>query len=72
MRDKADKYGKGYEEVYDVDVDISNGGYTSKVTLKTDQGDISIDGQTFKTVYNLRAPSYVAIRSRLFDFEKED
>jgi len=72
MREKADKYGKGYEEVYDVDVDISNGGYTSKVTLDTDQGSISIDGQTFKTVYNLRAPSYVAIRSRLFDFEKED
>lgn len=72
MRNKADKYGKGYKKVYNVNVDISNGGYTSKVTLSTDQGTISIDGQTFKTVYNLRAPSYVAIRSRLFDFEKED
>jgi len=72
MRDKADKYGKDYEEVYSINVDISNGGYTSEVTLKTNEGTVSIDGPTFKTVFNLRAPSYVAIRSRLFDFEKED
>ncbi|MFC1756179.1 SpoIID/LytB domain-containing protein [Patescibacteria group bacterium] len=72
MRDKADKYGKNYEEVYSIDVDVSNGGYTSQVTLQTNEGSVSIDGQTFKTVFNLRAPSYVAIRSRLFDFEKED
>jgi len=72
MRDKADNYGDGYEEVYSIDVDISNGGYTSQVTLQTNEGSVSIDGPTFKTVYNLRAPSYVAIRSRLFDFEKED
>ena len=72
MRDKANKYGKSYEEVYGIDVDISNGGYTSEVTLQTNEGSVSIDGPTFKTVFNLRAPSYVAIRSRLFDFEKED
>jgi hypothetical protein len=72
MRDKADKYGDPYKKVTDVDIDISNGGYTSKVELKTDRGTVSIDGQTFKTVYNLRAPSYIAIRSKLFDFEKED
>jgi len=72
MRDKADNYGKGYKKVTKVSVDISNGGYTSQVSLQTDQGSVSIDGATFKTVFNLRAPSYVAIRSRLFDFEKED
>ena len=72
MRDKASQYGKGYEEVYSIDVDISNGGYTSKVSFQTNNGSVSIDGATFKTVFNLRAPSYIAIRSRLFDFEKED
>lgn len=72
MRDKADKHGDAYHKVTGVDVDVSNGGYTSEVTLKTDQGTVKIDGQTFKTVFNLRAPSYVAIRSRLFDFEKKD
>ncbi|MFC1722025.1 SpoIID/LytB domain-containing protein [Patescibacteria group bacterium] len=71
MREKADKYGKAYKKVKSIDVDIS-GGKTSKVTLETDNGDISIDGQAFKDAFNLRAPSYIAIRSRIFDFEKEN
>ncbi len=71
MRDKANKYGKSYKKVKSISVDVSNGGYTSQVELETDNGTVKIDGQTFKTVFNLRAPSYVAIRSRLFDFEKE-
>lgn len=72
MREKAGKYGDSYNKVYSISVDISNGGYTSRVYATTNNGSFSMDGQTFKTVYNLRAPSYVAIRSRLFDFEKED
>jgi peptidoglycan hydrolase-like amidase len=72
MKEKADKYGTGYSRVTSVDVDISNGGYTSKVTLGTDKGTITIDGQTFKTVFNLRAPGYISIKSRLFDMEKRN
>jgi peptidoglycan hydrolase-like amidase len=72
MKEKADKYGTGYSKVTSVDVDISNGGYTSKVTLGTDKGTVSIDGQTFKTVFNLRAPGYISIKSRLFDLEKRN
>lgn len=72
MREKADKYGGGYKKVTSVKVDVGNNGQTNKVTLTTDKGTVSVDGQTFKTVYNLRAPSYIAIRSRLYDFDKED
>lgn len=72
MADAADKYGDAYSRVTSVDVDISNSGYTSKVTLSTDKGSVSLNGDTFKTVFNLRAPGYVAIRSRLFDIEKRD
>ena len=72
MKEKAGKYNEAYSKVTDIDVEISNGGYTSQVTLKTDRGSVSVDGDVFKTVYNLRAPSYVAIRSRLFDFEREN
>lgn len=72
MADKADKYGEEYDKVTDIDVDISNSGYTSKVILKTDRGTVEIPGDTFKTVFNLRAPSYIAIRSKLYDFEYED
>ncbi|OGC69001.1 hypothetical protein A2380_02605 [candidate division WWE3 bacterium RIFOXYB1_FULL_43_24] len=72
MASKADKYGKKYSKVTSVDVDISNGGYTSKVPLGTDNGTVTLNGDTFKTVFNLRAPGYVAIRSRLFDLEKRN
>ena len=71
MRETADKYGTAYKKVTSIDVNISNGGYTSSVTLQTDKGSVTIDGQAFKDAFNLRAPSYIAIRSKLFDFEKE-
>jgi len=72
MAEKADKYGSKYTSVSSVDVDISNSGYTSKVTFNTNNGSVSFDGPTLKTVFNLRAPGYVAIRSRLFDFDMEN
>ncbi len=73
MAKRADKYldGEPYKSVSGVDVEISNSGYTSKVTFKTNRGETSFDGPTFKTVFNLRAPGYVAIRSKLFDFKVE-
>jgi peptidoglycan hydrolase-like amidase len=69
MASKADKYGDKYSSVSSIDVTIGNNGQTTKVTLKTNQGTVSIDGDTFKTVFNLRAPGYVSIKSRLYDFE---
>ncbi len=72
MAEKAEKYGDKYTKVTSVDVEISNGGYTSKVILGTNKGTVTLSGETFKTVFNLRAPSYIAIRSRLFDLEKRD
>lgn len=72
MRETADKYGDGYSKVTSIKATVSDGGYTSVITLGTDKGSVSVDdGQTFKTVFNLRAPAYVAIRSRIFDFEHE-
>jgi SpoIID/LytB domain protein len=71
MKEKADKYGDAYSKVDSISVDISNGGSTSKVKFKTDKGTVEIEGDEFKTVFNLRAPGYVAIRSRLFDIEVE-
>ncbi len=72
MAEKADKYGSKYTSVSGVDVDISNSGYTSRVTFNTNKGSVSFDGPTLKTVFNLRAPGYVAIRSRLYDFDMEN
>ncbi|RJR26849.1 hypothetical protein C4561_03685 [candidate division WWE3 bacterium] len=72
MADKAAEFGEKYTSVSSVDVDISNGGYTSKVYFQTNRGSVAIDGDTFKTVYNLRAPAYISIKSRLFDLERRN
>jgi hypothetical protein len=72
MAEKADKYGEKYTSVSSVDTEISNGGYTAEVIFKTNRGTVRVDGSTFKTVFNLRAPGYVAIRSRLFDLERRN
>ncbi len=71
MAEKADKYGDKYESISSVSVNISNNGYTSRVNFSTNKGNISVDGQEFRTVFNLRAPGYVSFRSRLFDIEYE-
>ncbi len=71
MREKADKYGKSYSSVSSIEATSISNGQTTKVHIVTDNGSLDIDGQVFKTVYNLRAPSYLSIKSRLFDFEKK-
>ncbi|OGC61035.1 hypothetical protein A3K34_04455 [candidate division WWE3 bacterium RIFOXYC1_FULL_40_10] len=72
MADKAGDYGTKYTKVTSIDVEVSNGGYTSNVTLRTDNGTVSVNGETFKTVFNLRAPGYLSIKSKLFDMEKRE
>ncbi len=73
MADKADKYDeKRYSSVSSIKADINSGGYTSQVKIETNKGTVTIPGAEFKTVYNLRAPGYVSIKSRLFDLEKRN
>ena len=72
MAEKADKYGNKYTSVSSVDVTVSSGGYTSTVTFQTNKGSVSFDGPTLKTVFNLRAPGYLAIRSRIYNFKIEN
>ncbi len=72
MKEKAAKYGDSYNSVRSVDVNISNNGYTYEVIFGTNNGTVKIPGEEFKTVFNLRAPGYVSLRSRLFDIEMEE
>jgi hypothetical protein len=69
MKDRASELGESYTSVSSVDVEIGNNGRTTKVTFETNRGKISIDGEVFKTVANLRAPGYISIKSRLWDIE---
>jgi predicted nucleic acid-binding Zn-ribbon protein len=71
MRDKADDISEGYKEVKSVDTDIGSNGQTKTVIFKTDKGTVEIPGDDFKEVFNLRAPGYISIRSRLYEVIKE-
>ncbi len=60
----------GYTSVDSVSVVYSNSGYTQSVILGTNKGTVTISGEEFKKVFNLRAPGYVGIKSSLFNIEK--
>lgn len=67
----AGEYGKKFTSVSDVDVTIGNNGKTTKVTFQTNLSSFEVEGEKFKTVFNLRAPGYVSIKDRLYDMVKK-
>lgn len=71
MKDKAEDLGTAYSSVNSVEVVIGNNGRTTQVKLGTDKGSVTIDGEKFRTVFNLRAPGYISIKNRLYDLVKK-
>jgi peptidoglycan hydrolase-like amidase len=71
MRDKAQGLGGSYSSVSSVSVDYSSDGFTNSVKLQTNQGELSISGPDFKTIFNLRAPGKISLKSSLFNIEKK-
>ena len=71
MRDRARALGEEYSSVSGVRMEHGNNGYTSKVIFETNRGSVSLDGTTFKEVFNLRAPGRIAIKGKLFAIEKK-
>lgn len=71
MRERAQGLGGAYSSVSSVSVVYREDGQTASVSLSTNQGALTISGQDFKTIFNLRAPGYIAIRSALYNIEKK-
>jgi len=72
LKDKANQVAGGaVTSVASASVTYANDGKTASVTLGTNRGNISISGGDFKTIFNLRAPGYISIRSPLFNMEKK-
>ncbi len=71
MREKAGNHGGAITSVSDVSVSYSNSGATANVTFQTNRGSVSISGADFKTIFNLRAPGYLSVKSPLFNMEKK-
>lgn len=71
LRNKASSFGGAVTSVSSVSVSYSEGGSTAQVVISTNRGSFTIQGSDFKTIFNLRAPGYIAIRSPLFNIEKK-
>jgi len=63
--------GGAVSSVSSASVSYSNDGVTANVSFSTNRGTISISGSDFKTIFNLRAPGYISIRSPLFNIEQK-
>lgn len=71
MRDKANGNGGAVTSIAGASVVYRDDGTTANVTFDTNRGSITISGSDFKTIFNLRAPGYVSIKSPLFNMEKK-
>ncbi len=72
LRQKAAEMGGGFSSVTGVsEVSYSDGGYTAKVRFQTDKGEVEMSGDDFKKAFNLRAPGWISLKSRLFNIEKK-
>ncbi|MBU0578387.1 hypothetical protein KKE34_02705 [Patescibacteria group bacterium] len=71
LRNKADSLSGGYSSVSGVSVTYANNGVTANVTFQTDKGSVTINGNDFYKMFNLRAPGAVSLKSGLFNIEKK-
>jgi peptidoglycan hydrolase-like amidase len=69
MKNKASEKGGAVTSVSTASVVYSNNGNTAEVRFSTNRGTITIPGTDFKTIFNLRAPGYVSIKSPLYNIE---
>jgi len=71
MRQEAEKYGGAINSINRVSVIYGSDGRTNKLVFGTNRGDFEVSGEEFKTVFNLRSPGRIALKSRLFNIEKK-
>lgn len=72
LRDLAASFGGGaVTDISTVSVSYSSSGATAQVSFSTNRGTITISGSDFKTIFNLRGPGYISVRSPLFNMEKK-
>ncbi len=65
------KAGGAVTSVSSVSVSYTNDGSTANVSFGTNRGTVSLSGSDFKTIFNLRAPGYISIRSPLYNIEQK-
>lgn len=59
------------ESVSGFNVTYGTNGETNKIIFQTNLGNFEVSGSEFYTVFNLRAPGRIALKSKLFNLEKK-
>ncbi|MFH0863761.1 MAG: SpoIID/LytB domain-containing protein [Candidatus Gottesmanbacteria bacterium] len=67
MKQRANDLGSAFTSIPSLSVDYSADGSTNSVKI----GDTSISGSDFKTIFNLRAPGKISLKTSLFNIEKK-
>jgi hypothetical protein len=66
LRDFAGKSGGAVTSISSVSTVHGNNGQTSRVVFQTNRGEVSLSGDEFKKIFNLRAPGYLRIPQSTF------
>lgn len=64
MAELAAKYNEEYTSISGVSVSIDSG-KTTQVVFQTNRGKTTVSGNEFTTIFNMRAPGYISIRSTI-------
>lgn len=71
MRQEAAGKGGGFNSATGVSVTYATDGKTANLNFGTDKGNFEVSGEEFYTVFNLRAPGKISLKSKLFNIEKK-
>ena len=71
MKNEANSRGGSFSSVSSASVSYATNGITAKVIFSTNKGSFEVSGEEFKTVFNLRAPGRIALKSKLFNIEQK-
>jgi len=71
MKNEANSRGGAFSSINGVSVSYGTDGKTAKINFSTDRGSFEVGGEEFKTVFNLRAPARIALKSKLFNIEQK-
>jgi len=71
LRRQVEDKGGPVSYVNSVSLNYSTSGNTQNISFSTDKGDFNFSGNNFRTVFNLRAPGAIVVKSGLFNIEKK-
>jgi peptidoglycan hydrolase CwlO-like protein len=70
MKEEAKLRGGAITNISNIEVTYGTDGQTSRLVFSTNQGSLTISGEEFYQIFNLRAPSKISLKSRLFNIER--